>query len=112
MDHSHIWEGRLTCFGWDELYGFDVAVCLKFLAPLAMCSEREARNFTKVVYSFLLNACKSVLKVAKTLLKNSLIIAKNVGIVNVYFIFIVITFSGKIGGLTFVPTLAYQMRNK
>jgi hypothetical protein len=43
-----------------------------------MCSEVEARNFTTLVYSILLNVGKSVMKMIKTLWKNSLIIAKDV----------------------------------
>jgi hypothetical protein len=60
-----------------------------------MCSKVQARNFTTLVYSVLLNAGKTVLKKKETLWKNNLIIAKNVRIIPVNFTVIAIIFSEK-----------------
>jgi hypothetical protein len=60
-----------------------------------ICCEAEAENFTTLVYSILLSIGKNVLKVTETLWKNSLIIAKDVGIINANHIVIAITFSEK-----------------
>jgi hypothetical protein len=54
-----------------------------------MYSEVDARHFTTLVYSVLLSAGKSVLKMKPTLWKNSLIVAKDIGIIHVNFIVIV-----------------------
>jgi hypothetical protein len=43
-----------------------------------MCSEVKAGNFTTLIYSILLSAGKSVLKIMKTLWKNDPITAKDV----------------------------------
>jgi hypothetical protein len=51
----------------DELYGWVVAVSLKFLVPIVTCSEVEARNFTALEYSVLFNAGKRMLKMAENL---------------------------------------------
>jgi hypothetical protein len=54
-----------------------------------------------LVYSILLSIGKNVLKMTETLWKNSLIIAKRMGIIYVNFIFIAVMFlREKIGGIT------------
>jgi hypothetical protein len=73
------------------------------------CSEVEEGNSTTLVYSILLNLTKSMLKMTQTLWKNSLIFAKDVGIIPVNFTVIAITFSEeKIGGITFVMPLIHH----
>jgi hypothetical protein len=60
-----------------------------------MCSELKAGNFTTLVYSILLKVGKSALKMKETLWRNSLILAKDVGIICVNFIATAVTFSQK-----------------
>jgi hypothetical protein len=62
-----------------------------FLVPLITCSKVEAGNFTTHAYNVLLNIGKSVLKMMKTLWKNSLTNAKDVGIIHVNFVVIAVT---------------------
>jgi hypothetical protein len=74
-----------------------------------MCSKVEGVDFVTMLYSMLLNAGKSELKMMKTLWKNSPIIAKDVWIIYVNFIVIAITFSEKkTGGFTFVLPLVHN----
>jgi hypothetical protein len=72
-----------------------------------MGSEVEAGNFTTMVYSILLNAGKSELKM-ETLWKNSLIIAKDIHTTHVNFTVVPITLSEKkIGGIAFTTSCNY-----
>jgi hypothetical protein len=72
-----------------------------------MCSKVKAVNFT-MVYNILLNAGKSVLKMKKTMWKNSLITAKDVQIIHANFTVTAITFSDKTTGIiTFIQPLIF-----
>jgi hypothetical protein len=55
----------------------------------------EAGIFATMIYSVLLKVGKNVLKMMETLRKNSLITAKYVRVIHVYYTVIAITFSGK-----------------
>jgi hypothetical protein len=86
------------------------ALCGRHLADdnelkvFMMCFKIKAGYFPTLV--FLLNVGKSMLKMTKTLWKNSLIIAKDKRIIHVNFTVITITFSEeKNGSITFVPAL-------
>jgi hypothetical protein len=60
-----------------------------------MCSEIKAEIFGTLVHSVLLNVGKSVWKMMENLWKNRLIIAKDVLIIHVNFIFIKFIYSEK-----------------
>jgi hypothetical protein len=62
----------------DALCGCHFADDYKLKEVFVMCYVVKTGNFTTLVYSVLLNTGKSVLKIMKTLWKNTLIIVKAV----------------------------------
>jgi hypothetical protein len=113
--HCREGEGRLSYFGYFELYGCVVAVCLKFPCAARDVLRSRGGDFITLVYGVLLNFGRSVLKMTETLWKNSLISVKDVWIICANFIVIAITFfERKNTGFTFVlpvvPPLFHKLQ--
>jgi hypothetical protein len=102
-------EGRLLCFGFDQMYGCIVSVCLKFPCTAQSVLRSRSRGFYN---ADVLSLSQSWYKCVEndreeTLGENILVIAKDIWIIHVNFIVIAVTHPEKnIGGITFVQPLA------
>jgi hypothetical protein len=79
----------------DALCGCPFADEVNWNKVFVICSEVEARNFTTLVSSILLNINRNVLKMMGTSWENNLIIAEDTWIIHVNFIVIAVKFPEK-----------------
>jgi hypothetical protein len=94
---AQIWHPlTTTCFALQRMHYVDAILQMTTNRNkvFVMCSKVNAKNFT-MIYSILLNTGKSVLKIKKSLWKNSTTITKDVQTILANFIIIAITLSEK-----------------
>jgi hypothetical protein len=109
--HCREGEGRLSCFGYDELYVCVVAVCLKSPCTARDGLRSRGRECYNIGVQRLTQRWQSVLKMTGTLWKNSFIIGKVVRMIHVNLIAIAVTFSKKmVTLLSYCPLYVYKIR--